>query len=75
MAGVSLVGLAGSLIKDAVREDANVFVVLKRTLADLPNEDSPELEPIPNPAATKVLLGVFITVFAQVLYASLRFHA
>jgi hypothetical protein len=69
IAGVSLVGLSGSLIKDAIREDRPVLEVLKRALMDidLPGGDLPPPVPIEKPAATKVLLGVFFILFAQVL--------
>jgi hypothetical protein len=69
MAGVSLVGLSGSLIKDAIREDSDFVSVLKRALMDidLPTGDLPPPVPIEKPAATKVLLGVFFILFAQVL--------
>jgi hypothetical protein len=81
MAGVSLVGLSGSLIKDALREDAPVLDILRRTLADLPGGDLPTKPvpiedlptkpvPIEEPAVTKVLLGIFFILFAQVLYVT-----
>jgi hypothetical protein len=67
MAGVSLVGLSGSLLKEAVREGSDVMTVLARTLADVPSGDMPTPEPIEKPAVTKVLLGVFLILFAQIL--------
>jgi hypothetical protein len=71
MAGVSLVGLSGSLIKDALREDVPVLDILRRTLADLPGGDLPTKPvPIEEPAMTKVLLGIFFILFAQVLYVT-----
>jgi hypothetical protein len=78
MLGVSLVGLSGSLIRDAVREDTDVLTVLARALADLPgNEDTapiPAPEPIEKPSATKVLIGVFFILFAQILCVSTFSH-
>jgi hypothetical protein len=76
MAGVSLVGLSGSLIKDALREDVPVLDILRRTLADLPTKPVPigdlptKPVPIEEPAVTKVLLGIFFILFAQVLYVT-----
>lgn len=62
MAGVSLVGLSGSLIKDTLKEDAlGIFQTLIRS-ADLPTS-----EPTEQPEATKVLVGVFFILFAQIL--------
>ncbi|KAI0374693.1 hypothetical protein BV20DRAFT_986450 [Pilatotrama ljubarskyi] len=59
MAGVSLVGLSGSLVKDAVKESAvNLF------------DDVPSPEPIEEPEVTKVLVGVFFILFAQVFTAA-----
>ncbi|OJT08881.1 Solute carrier family 35 member F6 [Trametes pubescens] len=49
---VSLVGLSGSMVKDAVKESAvNMF---------------DETEPVEEPEVTKVLVGVFFILFAQV---------
>jgi hypothetical protein len=61
MAGVSLVGYSGSLIKDALHEAAALIV---RTLS---NADAPANEPIESPEATKVLIGIFFILFAQIL--------
>ncbi|KAH9901202.1 hypothetical protein C8Q73DRAFT_234430 [Cubamyces lactineus] len=59
MAGVSLVGLSGSMVKDAVKEPAvNVF-----------DESSPA-EPGEEPEVTKVLVGVFFILFAQIFTAA-----
>lgn len=64
MIGVALVGLSGSLIKDVVKEGLlNVFAP-----ADSPSLPPPE--PIEKPEATKVLIGVFFILFAQVFTAS-----
>lgn len=67
--GVSLVGLSGSLIKDAVREDTDALSILGRALFDGTHGDLPPPEPIDKPGTTKVLLGVFFILFAQILYA------
>ncbi|KAI0708995.1 hypothetical protein C8Q76DRAFT_95876 [Earliella scabrosa] len=59
MAGVSLVGLSGSMIKDAVKEpSANGF------------DDIPTPEPVEEPEVTKVLVGVFFILFAQIFTAA-----
>lgn len=68
MCGVSLVGLSGSLIKDAIHEDTDVLTMLGRALVDGITGDLPAPEPIKKPATTKVLLGVFFVLFAQILY-------
>jgi drug/metabolite transporter (DMT)-like permease len=58
MGGVSLVGLSGSMIKDAVKESQ----------PPLGSFDAPSApEPVDAPQATKVLLGIFFVLFAQVL--------
>lgn len=48
MAGVSLVGLSGSMIKDSVKEP-NVSAL----------EELPQSEPVEDPELTKVLVGAF----------------
>ncbi|RDX48330.1 hypothetical protein OH76DRAFT_1404907 [Lentinus brumalis] len=59
MAGVSLVGLSGSMVKDAVKEPGvNTF------------GEIPPPEPIEEPEVTKVLVGVFFILFAQVFTAT-----
>ncbi|TFK90433.1 hypothetical protein K466DRAFT_583759 [Polyporus arcularius HHB13444] len=59
MAGVSLVGLSGSMVKDAVKESGvNTF------------DEIPPPEPIEEPEVTKVLVGVFFILFAQVFTAT-----
>ncbi|EGN95481.1 hypothetical protein SERLA73DRAFT_186518 [Serpula lacrymans var. lacrymans S7.3] len=60
MAGVSLVGYSGSLIKDAVKETLQLLGV--------PIADSPA--PIEEPEVTKVLVGVFFILFAQIFTAT-----
>ncbi|KAM5539060.1 hypothetical protein V8D89_007283 [Ganoderma adspersum] len=59
MAGVSLVGLSGSMIKDSVKEP-NVS----------PFEELPQSEPVEDPELTKVLVGVFFIAFAQIFTAT-----
>jgi hypothetical protein len=81
MAGVGLVGLSGSLIKDVVKEDVNRFLIPVSSDDGVP----PPPEPIGAPEATNVLIGktyvvgpsidfltappvgVFFILFAQVL--------
>ncbi|RPD65942.1 hypothetical protein L226DRAFT_530075 [Lentinus tigrinus ALCF2SS1-7] len=59
MAGVSLVGLSGSMVKDAVKESSvGTF------------DEIPPPEPIEEPEVTKVLVGVFFILFAQVFTAA-----
>jgi len=55
MAGVSLVGFSGSLIKDSVKESFTL---------------KSELPPIDSPEATTVLIGVFFILFAQIFTAA-----
>ena len=63
MAGVSLVGFSGSLVKDAVKETAASIPVLSTlvyTFAGTPLNGTapvPPPEPIESPEVTKVLLG------------------
>jgi hypothetical protein len=66
MAGVSVVGLSGSMIKDVVKEE---FIgLLRHFQAPLAAAaDLPPPEPIETPQATKVLVGVFFILFAQIL--------
>ncbi|KAH9978947.1 hypothetical protein BGW80DRAFT_1281977 [Lactifluus volemus] len=67
MAGVSLVGFSGSLIKDTLHPVAPSLV----TLLDLtPANEPPANEPIEMPEATKVVIGVFFILFAQIFTAS-----
>jgi len=66
MAGVSLVGFSGSLIKDTVKEVvSNAIPTLYSASPSLPPP-----EPIERPEATKVLIGVFFILFAQVFTAA-----
>ncbi|KAH9946273.1 uncharacterized protein BXZ73DRAFT_37074 [Epithele typhae] len=55
MAGVSLVGLSGSMIKDSVKE---------------PSTSLNEEEPAGEPEVTRVLVGVFLILFAQIFTAA-----
>ena len=63
MAGVSLVGLSGSLIKDAVKEAPGLLV---RALT-LPLNGRSVDEEVETPEATLVVVGVMFTLFAQIL--------
>ncbi|KAI0035975.1 hypothetical protein K488DRAFT_76307 [Vararia minispora EC-137] len=66
MAGVSLVGYSGSLIKDTLHEAVNlVSRALAANASDVPVE-----EPIEKPEATKVVVGVFFILFAQIFSAT-----
>jgi drug/metabolite transporter (DMT)-like permease len=65
MAGVSLVGLSGSLAKEAVKDSFIEPIVDFLSAAPLP---SPEV--VPKPEATKVLIGIFFILFAQLFSAS-----
>ena len=66
MAGVSIVGLSGSMIKDTVKDN---LLGLLRQLSVLagPAEDLPVPEPTSPPQSTSVLIGVFFILFAQIL--------
>ncbi|TBU32242.1 hypothetical protein BD311DRAFT_785770 [Dichomitus squalens] len=59
MAGVSLVGLSGSMIKDAVKESSTGSF-----------DKLPPPEPVEEPEVTKVLVGVFFIAFAQIFTAT-----
>ncbi|OJA21119.1 hypothetical protein AZE42_08292 [Rhizopogon vesiculosus] len=61
MAGVSLVGYSGSLTKDAVVSALHSF---------LSDTDPSTPEPVGEPEVTKVLVGVFFILFAQVFTAT-----
>ena len=65
MTGVGLVGLSGSMIKEAVKEGPLGFLL--STSADVPTT-----EPVETPQATRVLVGVFFILFAQILYVPSR---
>jgi drug/metabolite transporter (DMT)-like permease len=55
MSGVALVGFSGSLVKDVVKQTINALL---------------DNEPTDTPEASKVVLGVFFVLFAQVFTAS-----
>ncbi|KAI6127823.1 hypothetical protein EV401DRAFT_2067639 [Pisolithus croceorrhizus] len=59
VAGVSLVGYSGSLIKDTVKESVGLFATAGMTS-----------EPASQTDLTKVLLGVFLILFAQIFTAA-----
>ncbi|KAI3610377.1 integral membrane protein [Moniliophthora roreri] len=65
MGGVALVGYSGSLIKDAVKEAANIVARLVNLDAELPPPG-----PSKQPEATQALIGVFFVLFAQVFTAT-----
>ncbi|KAF8499731.1 hypothetical protein F5888DRAFT_1793747 [Russula emetica] len=67
MAGVSLVGFSGSLIKDTLHQVAPSLV---NFLDPTPATGPPANEPIDEPEATKVVIGVFFILFAQIFTAS-----
>ncbi|KAG5647128.1 hypothetical protein DXG03_001083 [Asterophora parasitica] len=62
MAGVGLVGFSGSLIKDAVKK-------VSPSLATFISSDLPTSQPIEE-EVTRVLVGVFLILFAQVFTAT-----
>ncbi|KAI6166970.1 hypothetical protein EDD17DRAFT_1850075 [Pisolithus thermaeus] len=59
VAGVSLVGYSGSLIKDTVKESVGLFATAGMTS-----------EPASQTDLTKVLVGVFLILFAQIFTAA-----
>jgi len=68
MAGVSLVGFSGSLVKDTLRTTALSFVNMFDPTApaiELPTDGSVE-----DAEAAKVVIGVFFILFAQIFTAS-----
>jgi drug/metabolite transporter (DMT)-like permease len=64
MAGVSLVGFSGSLIKDTLHP------IVVNFLDPTPATGPPANEPIDVPEATKVVIGIFFILFAQIFTAS-----
>ncbi|KAK7693264.1 hypothetical protein QCA50_002831 [Cerrena zonata] len=66
MAGVSLVGYSGSLIKDTIREESNIYSIITRAFSM--GADAPE--PVEDPQVTKVLIGIFFVLFAQIFTAT-----
>ncbi|KAH9083856.1 hypothetical protein EDB83DRAFT_2539043 [Lactarius deliciosus] len=67
MAGVSLVGFSGSLVKDTLRSTALSFVNMldPMTPTDLPANGTVE-----DTEAAKVVIGVFFILFAQIFTAT-----
>jgi len=61
MAGVSLVGFSGSLIKDTVKDAVNLVTAHPTSTAS---------DPIDQVDLTKVLVGVFFILFAQIFTAT-----
>jgi drug/metabolite transporter (DMT)-like permease len=68
MAGVSLVGLSGSLVKDTLRSTALSFVNMLDPTA--PTTDIPADGTIEDAEAAKVVIGVFFILFAQIFTAT-----
>jgi drug/metabolite transporter (DMT)-like permease len=73
MAGVALVGLSGSMVKDALRDPPDTLLdVVARALIGAEDGpvggDLPPPEQVERPEATKVLIGVFFILFAQILW-------
>ncbi|KAI0268769.1 hypothetical protein BC834DRAFT_820737 [Gloeopeniophorella convolvens] len=68
MAGVSLVGFSGSLIKDTLHQAAPSLMAILGTPES--TDGPPANEPIETPEATKVLIGVFFILFAQIFTAT-----
>lgn len=66
-----MVGLSGSLIKDTVKENA-LYMLNAISRLGIRAEDLPSTEPIEQPEATKVLIGVFLIAFAQLLFVILH---
>ncbi|TFK42947.1 hypothetical protein BDQ12DRAFT_597283 [Crucibulum laeve] len=65
MSGVALVGFSGSLIKDSVK-DSSILSSFAGSFRVAP----PPPAPIEDPEITKVLVGVFFILFAQVFTAT-----
>ncbi len=63
MAGVSLVGFSGSLIKDTLYQ---VAPSLLNFLDPTPATGPPANEPIDEPEATKVVIGICSSVYSIV---------
>ncbi|KAI9456519.1 hypothetical protein BJY52DRAFT_550902 [Lactarius psammicola] len=68
MAGVSLVGFSGSLVKDTLRSTALSFVNMLDPTA--PTIDLPASGTIEDTEAAKVVIGVFFILFAQIFTAT-----
>ena len=70
MIGISLVGYSGSLIKDAVKEDAGLIGLLRSSTHFL--DELPPPEPSKEPEVTKVLVGPYSTI-RSLITATLAF--
>jgi len=68
MTGVGLVGFSGSLIKDVVKESVVLSRMFSSFISDLP--ELPPPEGTDQPEATKVLIGIFFVLFAQIFTAT-----
>ncbi|KAH8117492.1 hypothetical protein DFH11DRAFT_1575342 [Phellopilus nigrolimitatus] len=71
-AGVSIVGLSGSMVKDTIKETAVdvLHALSSSSLLGPRSADLPGPEPIDRPEPTKVLVGVFFILFAQIFTAT-----
>ncbi|KAF9566265.1 hypothetical protein CPC08DRAFT_682585 [Agrocybe pediades] len=65
MSGVALVGYSGSLVKEAVKE-----TVVHNLARALGLQHDPNTKAIEEPEVTKVLIGIFFILFAQVFTAT-----
>ncbi|KAJ6455752.1 hypothetical protein C8R45DRAFT_1187434 [Mycena sanguinolenta] len=68
MTGVGLVGYSGSLVKDVVKEVLVLSRILPSYISDLPELPPPEGSD--EAEATKVVIGVFFVLFAQIFTAT-----
>ncbi|KAK7015012.1 solute carrier family 35 member F6 [Favolaschia claudopus] len=68
MAGVGLVGFSGSLIKDVVKDSVLLSRMFPAYISDLP--ELPPPEGTDQPEASKVVIGVFFVLFAQIFTAT-----
>ena len=71
MAGISLVGLSGSMIKDAVKEAPGLLV--RALTMPLDRQSADLTETVEPPAETMVVVGVLFTLFAQILWVLFLF--
>ncbi|KAJ7694190.1 hypothetical protein B0H17DRAFT_1276476 [Mycena rosella] len=67
MSGVGLVGFSGSLVKEVIKESP-ILSRMVSFIADLP--ELPPPEGTDQPEATKVLIGIFFILFAQIFTAT-----
>ncbi|KAF9036574.1 hypothetical protein BJ165DRAFT_1504429 [Panaeolus papilionaceus] len=68
MSGVALVGYSGSLVKEAVKQD--IVNILARALDISPDHTKGYHTAAEDPEVTKVLVGIFFILFAQVFTAT-----